>query len=302
MRFLDPRVAFSERMGGVFADKADSARADGKVLFKPALYAEVVLRFDEDRVGFVLDQHEHRVWFPLHGSLPSQHLGLPLQPEDTSDDAPPKSVFTGLPDWIDEAKELKALQKQVVEDIYRQETSGMFVCKPLRLYGKAGETRADFELRCESAIDELADAKIAKLRESFEKKADRLQAQISKKEDSVERLQSDLKARQAAEVINVGEMVLSMFTGRRRSVSGAVSRRTTSMRAKTRVTEAESALERMAADVEELAAELEEKIAMIEDGERRHLDAIEEREVRLEKTDTQVRQFGILWVPASRRI
>lgn len=302
MRFLDPRVAFAERMGGVFADSAEAARPDGKVVFKPALYAEIVLRFDEDRVGFVLDQHEHRVWFPLHDSLPSQHLGLPLQPEDTVGDAPANGVFATLPDWMDEAKELKALQKQVVDDIYRQETAGMFVCKPLKLYGKAGESRADFELRCESAIDELADAKIAKLRESYEKKADRLQAQISKKEDSVERLQADLKARQAAEVINVGEMVLSMFTGRRRSVSGAVSRRTTSMRAKTRVTEAESALERMAADVEELAAELEEKIAAIEDGERRHMGAIEEREVRLEKTDIQVRQFGILWVPASRRI
>lgn len=302
MRFLDPRVAFAERMGGVFADKADAARSDGKVVFKPALYAEIVLRFDEDRVGFVLDQHEHRVWFPLHGSLPTEHLGLPLQPEDSMDEAPANGVFTALPDWMDEAKELKALQKRVVEDIYRQETSGMFVCKPLKLYGKAGETRADFEMRCESAIDELADAKVAKLRDSYEKKADRLQAQIAKKEDSIERLQSDLKARQAAEVINVGELVLSMFTGRRRSVSGAVSRRTTSMRAKTRVTEASSALERLAADVEDLAAELEEKIAAIEDGERKHMDAIEEREVRLEKADIQVRQFGILWVPASRRI
>ena len=178
----------------------------------------------------------------------------------------------------------------------------MFVCKPLKLYGRAGETRADFELRCESAIDELADLKIAKLRDSYEKKADRLQAQIAKKEDSIERLQSDLKARQAAEVINVGEMVLSMFTGRRRSVSGAVSRRTTTMRAKTRVTEAESALGRLAADVEALAAELEEKMAAIEDRERMHLDAIEEREVRLEKTDIQIRRFGVLWVPASRRI
>ena len=203
---------------------------------------------------------------------------------------------------MDEAKELKALQKRVVEDIYRQETSGMFVCKPLKLYGKAGESRADFELRCESAIDELADAKVAKLRDRYEKKADRLQAQIAKKEDSIERLQADLKARQAAEVINVGEMVLSMFTGRRRSVSGAVSRRTTSMRAKTRVTEASSALERLMADVEDLAAELEEKIAAIEDGERKHMDAIELRQVRLEKTDIQVRQFGVLWVPASRRI
>ena len=302
MRFLDPRVAFAERMGGVFADKAEAARTDGKVLFKPALYAEIVLRFDEDRVGFVLDQHAHRIWFPLHGSLPSQHIGLPLQPQDTLDQAPANGVFTGLPEWMDEAKELKALQKRVVEDIYRQETSGMFVCKPLKLYGKAGESRADFELRCESAIDELADAKVAKLRDRYEKKADRLQAQIAKKEDSIERLQADLKARQAAEVINVGEMVLSMFTGRRRSVSGAVSRRTTSMRAKTRVTEASSALERLMADVEDLAAELEEKIAAIEDGERKHMDAIELRQVRLEKTDIQVRQFGVLWVPASRRI
>ncbi|MFT5586450.1 MAG: hypothetical protein ACI9VR_004049 [Cognaticolwellia sp.] len=302
MRFLDPRVAFAERLGGVLADQADAARPDGKVVFKPALYAELVLRFDEDRVGFVLDQHEHRVWFPLHGSLPTEHLGLALQPQDTTDDAPSNGVFTALPDWMDEVKELKALEKQVVEDIYRQETAGMFVCKPLKLYGKSGETRADFELRCETAIDERSDVKIAKLKDSYEKKADRLQAQISKKEDSIERLQSDLKARQAAEVINVGEMVLSMFTGRRRSVSGAVSRRTTSMRAKTRVTEAESGLERLAADVEELAAELEEKMVAIEDAERKHLGAIEERQVRLEKADIQVRQFGVLWVPASRRI
>lgn len=302
MRFLDPRVAFAERLGGVFADQADGARPDGKVVFKPALYAELELRFDEDRVGFVLDQKEHRAWFPLHGSLPSQHLGLTLQPEDTTGEPPASGLFTALPEWMDEAKELKALQKRVVDDIYRQETAGMFVCKPLKLYGKAGESRADFEMRCETAIDERADVKIAKLKDSYEKKADRLQAQIAKKEASIERLQSDLKARQAAEVINVGEMVLSMFTGRRRSVSGAVSRRTTTMRAKTRVTEAESAVERLLADVEDLQVELSEKIADIEDAERKHLDAIEEREVRLEKSDIRVRYFGVLWVPSNRRI
>ena len=119
MHFLDPRVAFSERMGGVFADQADAARPDGKVVFKPALYAEVVLRFDEDRVGFVLEQHEHRVWFPLHDSLPNKPLGLPLQPQDIFGQAPPNGVFSSLPEWMDEPKELKDLQKRVLDDIYR---------------------------------------------------------------------------------------------------------------------------------------------------------------------------------------
>lgn len=299
---LDPRVAFAERFGGVFSEGAKPAREDGKIEFQPAVYAELSLRFDE-RNGFVEDKHEHRVWFPLGQRLSAHSHTVAIEARDLLSDPPDNGRFGALPEWLDEERELKALQKQVEEDLYRTETTGMFVCPPLKLYGKAGESREDFLARCEAVVDENIDAKVAKLRDSYETKADRLQDRIAKKESAINRLEQDLKARQAAEVVNVGEMILGAFMGRRRrTVSGAMSRRTTTMRAKARVGEAQDDLERMMSEVEELRVELDDKIAEIEDSERKDLQAIEAREVRLDKSDIQLRRFAVLWVPVTRRI
>lgn len=298
---LDPRVAFAARMDGAFSDHSEPRRDDGSILFRPALYAHLSLRFDEDRVGFVVDEEHHRVWFPLGGRMPEEHINVRLEHTDLLTEPPEGAVLEDLPTWMDEDKELRALQKRVVDDVYRNETEGMYANKPLKLYGKAGESEEDFRARCEAAIEELIDEAVSKLKDRYEKKADALDDKIRTAENRVMELRSDTRALQAEAVLGIGETLLSWFSGRSRSIASAASRGRRATTASARANAAEDKLQNLMEDVAELEQELEEEVAEIREKQMEKLDDIEHKEVRLEKTDIRVEQFGILWIPVTRR-
>ena len=302
-RFLDPRVAFSARLEGAFEAAAEPAREDGAVRYAPALFADLALRFDEDRVGFVVDERMRRVWFPLGDAPADAGRALALEADDFSSEPVKGGRFSALPEWADEATELRKLQKRATDEVYRTETRGMFVNKKLKLYGRAEETRDDFEARCKERVEEEVDEDVAALKERYEKKADRLDDRLEAKAAKLTELEGVVNSRRLEEAVNVGVTVLGYLgLGRKRSVTSAVSRRRQSARAAQRVDQLEGEIERLEEDAKELEEELEEKVEEIREKHEACLEAIEEREVRLEKTDIQVVNFGILWVPVTRRV
>ncbi|MCB9647625.1 MAG: DUF853 family protein [Deltaproteobacteria bacterium] len=300
--FLDPRVAFSARMEGAFDAHAEARREDGKTLFAPALYADLNLRFDEDRVGFIVDRRLARVFFPLEDRLPDEPMPVRVEAQDLLPEAPKDALFAPLPTWMDEAKELSALQKRVLDDVFRTESEGMFANKTLKLYGRAGETEAEFRARCEAEVQAAVDDEVAKLKDKFEAKADKIQDRLSDKEKKLAEQESLARSRQLEEAVNIGSTILSFFGGRKKSLGSAVTKRRQSAQAGARADQTEAEIERLKADAEALEADLMEEVEAIETKHKRALDDIETKEVRLEKTDIRVEAFGVLWVPVTRRV
>jgi len=299
--FLDPRVALSERLGSAIRDHAEPRRPDGAVVWRPALYADVAVTFDEDRVGFVHEARLRRLWFPLGSRLPVDPVAVDLEDTDLSTERP-SGRFASLPSWLDERKELTAIQKRVVDDVYRSETAGMWVCKPLRLYGRGGESEADFRARCEEAAEEVGDKKIAALTDKVDKKLRRLEDRIARAEEKVVDVQGAIKAAKAAEMVNVGETVWALFSGRRKSLGTAMTKRNATTRKQGQLDRAEAELARLRDEEFELGQELEADVAELRADAAALLDDIEEREVRLEKNDVRLEAFGMVWVPVTRRV
>jgi DNA helicase HerA-like ATPase len=300
--FLDPRVVFSARMEGRFEAFAEPARDDGTVLHRPALFARLRLRFDETRRGFVLDEELTRLWFPLGENGHDEPLPVRLEPEDLRSSPPPESVFAPLPGWCDEPGELKRLREDVVDSVHRSEARGQFVNPELKLYARSDESRADFEARCEAAVEAAIDAEAAKLNTRFEKKAERVQDQIERKQAQLVEHQGVVRSHQMEEVVNLGATILSFFGGRKRSLTTAVSKRRQSSRAQAKVGRLESDVAELQEEAIDLEEELEAALQDIRIAHRAALDATEVREVGLEKSDIDVVSFGLMWVPVSRRL
>ena len=301
--WLDPRVAHSARLSDV--GRLEPRRADGAMVWRPALHLDVRLRFDEARVGFVLDEHHHRVWFPLgaHG-LSQDARRLDLQPSDLLPAPPPGLVRYELPpEWCDEERERKTIEKQVVDAIYRTESRGMFVHRKLKVHGTAGESEADFKARCLAAAENKSDAAIEKLQDRARRAVDRIEEKIARTEQRIVEQEGVLQGRKAEEMVGIGETVLSMFVGRRRSLSTAVGRRSRTRKSQQHLEGMEDQLVRMreeamvlqdklAADISDLRAEWE---AIAEDG-------VERKDIRLARRDIAVARFGVLWIPCSQRV
>ena len=301
--WLDPRAVFSARLDGAFAPHRQASREDGNLLFRPALFAQLRLRFDEERAGFIQDEEHVRVYFPLDRGLPSEPMEVAFDEDDLLGSAPPEAVHDSLPDFLDERSEFATAKKALVDDLYRGEARGQFTCPPLKLHGRSGESREDFEARCRAAIEDRVDAELAKLSDRSEAKIRRLRERIRKKESQVEQLEGKAKGQQAQELLNGAEMLASLFfSKRKRSMGSVATRRRTTAAAKARLSSAEDDLESLEEQLADLALELEEASEEARAEAEELLDGIEEREVRLEKNDIDVVRFGVLWVPVSGRV
>jgi hypothetical protein len=298
--FLDPRVAFAARMGEVFAAHAGPARPDGRLVLRPALLCELLLRFDEERVGFTLDERFVRCWYPLEQGM-AVPASLALQVGDLLPSPPPGALYHPLPHWIDEEKERKALERDVVEQVFRDEARGMWTHPALKLHGKARESREDFDARVQAAIQERVDADVGKLRERYEKEGKRLEDKIRALEGKLVEQKGVVRSRQAEEAVNVGETLWSWFSGRKKSASTALSKRRQTVAAQERVDQAEEQLAALRQEAFDLEGKLQGEVAAIEQKHAPLRAGVEERQVRLEKSDIQVVRFGIVWVPATRR-
>lgn len=297
---LDPRVAFSARMGEHFSRHAGPARSDGSQLLEPALVAEFDLHFHKDNVGFSERVREVRVFYPLGAAL-DEPTGLPIEAEDLLEQLD-GAVYGELPEWMDEQNELTALKKQLSDAVYRTESRGLYSNPKLKLTARSDESREDFDTRCAEAIEDRVDAGVAKLKERYEKAVDRLQDRVRAKQRKQQDYESQLSRRKAEEVVNAGELVLALFTSRRKSLSTAMTKRGRVSDAKERIGRMQGEIDDLREDALELRQKLEGDIEAIEDREAVALDATIEREVRLRRADVVVARFGVLWVPANRRI
>lgn len=299
-RYLDPQVAHAARLQPLFEAHARPRRDDGRLEWLPAIYARLQLQFDEGR-DFVHHRDEHRLFFPIDAA--------PVEPDFQGADllgaAPGEGWFAPVPPHVDEARELKALEKRVIDEVLRGETEQMYRHRGVKLESRAGEDLASFRARVERALEDGADAEIAKLKDRVAREVQRLQDRRTRLARDVEKHRSDARSRQVQEVVSAGETLMGLFFGRRRAttaVSRAVSRRGQTTAAQGRAETAEAEVVELERAEYELEVSTQEEIDALRAKWAAQVDAIETVEVRLEPGDLKLTDFGIVWVPVSRAI
>ncbi|MCB9678912.1 MAG: DUF853 family protein [Alphaproteobacteria bacterium] len=297
--FLDPRVAFSARLAPHLERAEQSRRADGRIVWLPALYARLWLKFDEGR-DFEETREEHRLFFPIDDHGIPDGVEPEFEPSDFLPSPPPDGRFAPLSTLIDEPRELKALEDRVKEEVFRGETAKMFRNKALKLESRAGETRDLFDARAREAVQDLVDAEVAKLKDRVDREVKRLEDKQKRLERDIAQHSSDLTSKRASEVMNIAETAYSWFMGRSRSVSTAMNRRDQTRRAGERLDRSQTELTEIQRELYDLEADLETKILAIQNEKVKLLEGTEEVEVKLERTDIRLDRFGILWVPVTR--
>jgi hypothetical protein len=302
--FIDPRYVFGTHHGGFFNPHKRPARADGTVLFEPALRATLKLQFSEAKENFVLHKVHHYVAFPLGDTRDATSLftEIPLETEYLRVEAPPEGRFTDLPEAFDQTEELAAAQQALADHLYRTLTATRFTNKAVQLYSRPEESHEQFLARCHEAAENLEDEAAVKLRLKMQSKMDRLQQQMARARDKVERLAQSATGKKAEGLWNAGEMLLSLFTKKKKSFSSVLSKSRQAVEASTRSSQAEEELQRLEQDLLSLQHELESALADLDNEFAAKAEAIETTEIRLAKKNIVVDTFEVLWVPVSSRI
>lgn len=212
---------------------------------------------------------------------------------------PGEGTYLPLPAHLSRAAHYDLWRKSFTEHLYRNVRLVVWHNPTLKLYGKPGETRRDFRVRCEKEARTRRDAEAARARAAVEKKMERLQEQLRREKRELAEDQAELEARKREELLSIGESALNLLTGRRssRMISTASRKRRLTQQAEVDVEESEAAIRDLETQLEELAGEWENQVEEINERWAATLEEIEQVEVAPRRQDVAVDFCGLAWVP-----
>ncbi|MEX1038685.1 MAG: DUF87 domain-containing protein [Acidimicrobiia bacterium] len=192
------------------------------------------------------------------------------------------------------------LESDLENHLVANQTVAIFHNAELGVYSRPGETEETFVARCESVASTAADAEMAKLKEKYETKIDRVKDQISRAESRVMELGAQADAKKQEELMTgVGDLLGGLLGGKKASTAlgKAASRRTATRNAEARVGAAAQALEDKTAALADLEYELEDEFAEIAARFEDLAANVETVEVGLEADDVRIVGIRAVWIP-----
>ncbi len=275
------------------------------VRLRAGVAVRVHLTFDDTAADLRHTETYEAVGLLSQGLDPATLVPVDYDDRDFRSDAPPGAVFA-LPDSPVQTKAFfVGAQKTVVDHLLRERTLTLFRNAELKLVSRLDESPEQFDARCQLAGDAGADADAAQLRSSLEKRIDRVRDAIAKAEDRAREVASDAEARRSSEMLSrAGDLLGGLLGGRRgtRSILGgfrrAASDRRQSANAAERLESAQHRIAEKVDELEELEQELRAALADIRDDWDAKASATVEFGVELERSDIDVEELRLLWIPA----
>ncbi len=274
--------------------------------YAAAVVARVALRYDDTKADLVHDDEYEAVLHPL-----SSHVDVTTATSVDYDDrdlreAAPAPIAYRL---TDAPIAQKSFWTQLPRDLVDHLTRSMAIEIPtngkLKLFGRPGESAADFAARCLQAASDRADAEAATLRDKYAAKVAKLQSQRAAATDAADVAAAQQQARQRDDLLSSAGSILGGLLGGRRSTGGllgqlgrAAGRTGKTSAAGSRVEAARGKVERLDAQLEDVEAELAAELTEIDARWRAAAGEVDTMSIGLEKSDVKVTQLALAWLPA----
>lgn len=123
------------------------------------------------------------------------------------------SNFYDIPTFIQNEAEIKTLQKEFSNFIYRNKKLTLFTNKKLKLISKQNESIEDFKIRMQDRLNESIDEQVEKLQEKFEKNEKSLE-KLESLYDKLEKEEAQASSTTTDTIISIGTSILGAFFGK----------------------------------------------------------------------------------------
>ena len=270
-------------------------------LYVPAILGTGTIQFT-DRKKKVDDVQEFILLLnPAESNIVSWDTAtsLNLTSEELLTAPGPDASFQQIPTSMNEPDEMKRLEKDLTDHVYRTSSITLLYSPVLKTHSHPSESRRDFQLRLTQDAREHRDEEVDKVTRKYEKKLSSMERKLERAELSLEKKQAKASARKTEIAVSVGESVLGMFMGRRstRAASTAMSKYRQSKAAQMDVKEAEEKIEALQEEMDLLEKELKEETERITREWEESLQDLEEVSIRPRKSDINVKLVTLAWLP-----
>jgi hypothetical protein len=290
VRYMDPAAPWARTVG---ADPTSRR-------LRAALAVRLSLLYDEARAGIEHREEWEAVLTPLGDPVDvSSAIEVDHDGRDFLTDAPENATFV-LPEApIDTSAYFRSAGTALKDRFDRTSAITIFRNRELGLYSRVGETREEFEGRCDRAADGAADDAAAKLRDRYETRLTRAHDQYEAAQRRVEEIEVDLTGARRTEWTDLAGTVIDFLSGRRSARrAGSTARQRATVRSKEqRLRSARDKAEDREEAIEDLTADLENELEALTSEWEEKARQIEDLDIGLEKSDIAVEEIVLVWIP-----
>ena len=211
------------------------------------------------------------------------------------------SFYYELPSFIQNEKELKLLERDFADYVYRNFKLTLYKNDTLKISSKQYESLDDFKIRIQDRLNEQIDEKIENLKQKFEKENTLLEQKISKLFEKLKKEEQDSISATTNSIISIGTSILGAFFGKS-SKTAIVSKVATSSRGVSKALKERSDIKTVQSEIDALQSlqdGLEEKLKIeiekINDEFNISKYTIEEFFIKPKRTDIYDIKIELLW-------
>ena len=289
--FLDPAAPWAGSVGA----KPGSNR------YSAAAAATVQLLYDDTAAKLSHREVYEAVIFPLDSNVSVDELvEVDHDVRDFRQEVPPGAAFELTDAKIDTKTFWNKVESQLRDQLVANRKVNIYKNQALKLYSRVGESREDFAQRCLEAAEEGSDAEIAKLKDKYETRIERVRDQLAAARTRVAEAEAVADAKQQESLLGTAGDVLGSILGgssRTNPIRSAARRHSAAKQAKAKAATAATKADSKAIELDELEDDLAEEIEEIAARYEASAGQIESVEIPLEKRDTEVTNLKLVWIP-----
>ncbi|MDR0408357.1 MAG: DUF87 domain-containing protein [Campylobacteraceae bacterium] len=211
-----------------------------------------------------------------------------------------KSSFDDIASFVDEPKKINAFKKDAVDFIMRTQKLTLFSIPWLKIESKPKESKEEFNIRLEAALEKAYEQKYEKLKEKYDKIQRSLDDKFSKLRLKLEKEKSEAQNKTMDTLATIGTSILgALFT---KSRVGAISKTASSVKNASRALKERGDVQRVEQEIalvereaKETESEFQTQIKKLKEEFSLTNALVEEIVITPRKTDIYDEKIFILW-------
>ncbi|MFW3425760.1 ATP-binding protein [Aliarcobacter butzleri] len=125
----------------------------------------------------------------------------------------PNSFYYELPSFVQKEKDLKIIEKDFMDYIYRNSKLTLYKNEFLKITSKQTESLNDFKIRLQDRLNEKIDLEVEKLKIKFVKENDSIETKLSKLYEKLQKEEIQATSTTTDTIISIGTSLLGSFFG-----------------------------------------------------------------------------------------
>ncbi len=269
------------------------------LVYHPALLAQAQVRYLSARYGLDFSRRVAALVVQMEGSIMrwEDYVWQAYSLENLQNQPLPQSRFAQPETWLADARRLTTLQRDFSDWVYRNSTIKLHSNPSLKLYAPPDANLADLRDQSSQAARAGMQNEVDKINRTFETKLSALRQKLSKKQGDEQEQKSELDQRKMEEFSAGGELLLSIFSKRKRSLSSSLSKRRMAEQARSDLEQVRKEVDALEDQMKELEKQRTQAVREVQDRWANLVNDQVEIPLTPPKKDIYLELFGVAWLP-----